>query len=183
MSNFLTQRIQEMANKTIEAKQPSLIPKDNTEKIQRLLREADRKEDEFNNEKGTLDVFMVNGQTLSKIVQGTSKPDSSQGKYKMYLEKKLKETEKNIKDFKNKDKFYRRDFLSAGPLIAQGNPFWSNWDNWILTAFWSAVLVILISTSMAIFGLPIVSSQQQSLIIAMWISVPLLLLYLIQLFG
>ena len=183
MSNFLTQRIQEMANKTIEAKQPSLIPKDNTEKIQRLLREADRKEDEFNNEKGTLDVFMVNGQTLSKIVQGTSKPDSSQGKYKMYLEKKLKETEKNIKDFKNKDKFYRRDFLSAGPLTAQGNPFWSNWDNWILTAYWSAVLVILISTSMAIFGLPIDSSQQQSLIIAMWISVPLLLLYLIQLFG
>ena len=183
MSNFLTQRIQEMANKTIEAKQPSLIPKDNTEKIQRLLREADRKEDEFNNEKGTLDVFMVNGQTLSKIVQGTSKPDSSQGKYKMYLEKKLKETEKNIKDFKNKDKFYRRDFLSAGPLTAQGNPFWSNWDNWILTAYWSAVLVILISTSMAIFGLPIDSSKQQSLIIAMWISVPLLLLYLIQLFG
>jgi hypothetical protein len=183
MSNFLTQRIQEMANKTIEDRQPSLIPKDNTEKIQRLLREADKKEDEFNNEKGTLDVFMVNGQTLSKIVQGTSKPDSSQGKYKMYLEKKLKETEKNIKDFKNKDKFYRRDFLSAGPLTAQGNPFWSNWDNWILTAFWSAVLVILISTSMAIFGLPIDSSQQQSLIIAMWISVPLLLLYLIQLFG
>ena len=183
MSNFLTQRIQEMANKTIEAKQPSLIPKDNTEKIQRLLREADKKEDEFNNEKGTLYVFIVNGQTLSKIVQGTSKPDSSQGKYKMYLEKKIKDTEKNIKDFKNKDKFYRRDFLSAGPLTAQGNPFWSNWDNWILTAFWSAVLVILISTSMAIFGLPLDSSKQQSLIIAMWISVPLLLLYLIQIFG
>jgi hypothetical protein len=101
----------------------------------------------------------------------------------MYLEKKIKESEKNIKDFKNKDKFYRRDFLSAGPLTAQGNPFWSNWDNWILTAFWSAVLVILISTSIAIFGLPIDSSKQQSLIIAMWISVPLLLLYLIQLFG
>jgi len=183
MSNFLAQKIQEIANKTIEAKQPSLIPKDNTEKIQRLLREADKKEDEFNNEKGTLDVFLVNGQTLSKIVQGTSKPDSSQGKYKAYLEKKIKDTQQNIKDLKNKDKFYRRDFLSAGPLTIQGNPFWSNWDNWILTAFWSAVLVILISTSMAIFGLPIDSSKQQSLIIAMWISVPLLLLYLIQLFG
>ena len=183
MSNFLTQKIQEMANKTIEQKQPSLIPKDNTEKIQRLLREADKKEDEFNNEKGTLDVFMVNGQTLSKIVQGTTKSDSSQGKYKMYLEKKILDTQQNIKDFKNKDKFYRRDFLSASPLLNQGNPFWSNWDNWILTAYWSAVLVILITTSMAIFGLPIDSSQQQSLIIVMWISVPLLLLYLLQLFG
>lgn len=183
MSNWLSQRIQEVANKTIETKQPSLIPKDNTEKIQRLLREADKKEDEFNNEKGTIDVFMVNGQTLGKIVQGSEKPDSSQGKYKAHLEQKIKDAEKNIKDLKNKDKFYRRDFLSANPLLAQGNPFWSNWDNWILTAFWSAVLVILISTSMAIFGLPIDSSQQQSLIVTMWIVIPLLLLYLIQTFG
>ena len=72
MSNFLTQRIQEMANKTIEAKQPSLIPKDNTEKIQRLLREADRKEDEFNNAINELNTYEDKDYyTLDEIRFGT----------------------------------------------------------------------------------------------------------------
>jgi hypothetical protein len=183
MSNWLTQKIQESANKAIgEAKQETK-PKDNSEKIKKLLKDADRKEDEFNKEKGMIDVFFTNGQTLSSIVNEGGKSTSSRGKYKKYLENKIKDARENIKELKNQDKFYRRDFISANPLLNQGNPFWSNWDNWILLAYWIAVLLILGPTSIAVFSLPITSSQQQLLFIMIWITIPLFLLFLLQNFA
>ena len=182
MSNWLTRKIQEAANKAIPGPRP--VPKsDNSEKIKKLLKEADAKEDEFNKEKGMIDVFLTNGQTLNSIVNEVGKPTSSRGKYKRYLEKKIKDARENIKELKNQDKFYRRDFISANPLLSQGNPFWSNWDNWILLAYWIAVLLILGPTSMAVFSLPITNSQQQVLFIMIWITIPLFLLFLLQNFA
>jgi hypothetical protein len=183
MSNWLTRKIQESANKAINAAKQVVKPQDNSEKIKKLLKDASLKEDEFNKEKGTIDVFFTNGQTLNSIVNEGGKPTSSRGKYKAYLEKKIKDSRENIKELKNQDKFYRRDFISANPLLSQGNPFWSNWDNWILLAFWIAVLLILGPTSMAIFGLPITNSQQQMLFIMTWITIPLFLLYLLHTFA
>jgi len=183
MSNWLTRKIKESANKAINATKQVVLPPDNSEKIKRLLKEADRKEDEFNKEKGTIDVFLVNGQTLNSIVNEGQNASSSRGKYKKHLEKKIKDARENIKELKNQDKFYRRDFISANPLLSQGNPFWSNWDNWILLAFWLAVLLILGPTSMAVFGLPITNSQQQVLFITIWITIPLFLLFLLHNFA
>jgi hypothetical protein len=183
MSNWLTQKIQESANKAIGAAKQATKPKDNSEKIKNLLKEASRKEDEFNKEKGMIDVFFTNGQTLNSIVNEGGKASSSRGKYKNHLNAKIKNARENIKDLKNQDKFYRRDFLTANPLLNQGNPFWSNWDNWILLAFWIAVLLILGPTSAAIFGLPISNSQQQVLFIMTWITIPLFLLYLLHTFA
>jgi hypothetical protein len=183
MSNYFTQILQGAANKAIETEKKATKPKDNSEKIKKLLKEADRKEDEFNKEKGTIDVFFTNGQTLSSIVNEGGKSTSSRGKYKKYLEKKIKDARENIKELKNKDKFYRRDFITANPLLSQGNPFWSNYDNWILLAYWIAVLLILVPTSIAVFSLPITSSQQQMLFIMIWITIPLFLLFLLQNFA
>ena len=183
MSNWLTRKIQESANKTIGAAKQATKPTDNSEKIRNLLKEADRKEDEFNKEKGMIDVFFTNGQTLNSIVNEGQNASSSRGKYKNYLDKKIKDARENIKDLKNHDKFYRRDFLSSNPLLNQGNPFWSNWDNWILLAFWISVLLILGPTSAAIFGLPISNSQQQMLFIMTCITIPLFLLYLLHTFA
>ena len=183
MSNWLTQKIQESANKAIGAAKQATKPTDNSEKIKKLLKDVDRKEEEFNKEKGMIDVFFTNGQTLNSIINEGGKSTSSRGKYKKYLDKKIKDARENIKDLKNQDKFYRRDFLTSNPLLNQGNPFWSNWDNWILLAFWIAVLMILGPTSAAIFGLPISNSQQQMLFIVTWITIPLFLLFLLQNFA
>jgi hypothetical protein len=183
MSNWLTRKIQESANKAINATKQAVKPPDNSEKIKKLLKDVERKEDEFNKEKGMIDVFFTNGQTLNSIINEGGKSTSSRGKYKNHLNAKIKNALENIKDLKNQDKFYRRDFITANPLLSQGNPFWSNSDNLILLAFWIAVLLILGPTSAAIFGLPISNSQQQMLFIVTWITIPLFILFLLQNFA
>jgi hypothetical protein len=155
----------------------------NQDYINKSLKKADQKEDEFNAEKGTIDVLLLNGDTLNNIVSSSSKKGSVHGKYMTYLQKKIKDTREHIKDLKNDDKFYRRDFLTENPLINQGNPFWKNYDNWILLALWLAVVAILVPTSLAVFGLPISATKQGSLIIAMWLVFPLFILYLLQNFA
>jgi hypothetical protein len=162
---------------------PAPVNPPNEEYINKALKKADDKEDEFNAEKGTVDVFLANGDTLNGLINGSTKKGSVQGKYMAYLEKKIKDAREHIKDLKNEDKFYRREFIAANPLILIGDPFWKNMDNWILMALWSAVIAILAPTSMAVFGLPITGTQQMSLILAMWLVFPLFLLYILQNFA
>jgi hypothetical protein len=183
MSNWLSQKIRDTANKAKGALKQAIKPQYSAEEIQKILKEADRKEDEFNSEKGTIDVHLANGEALNSLINESSRKGSVQSKYKAYLEKKIKESREHIKDFKNDDKFYRREFLENNPLINLGQPFWKNWDNWILLAIWSAVVAILVPTSLAVFGLPLSGNQQMALILSMWLVFPLFLLYLIQNFA
>lgn len=178
LRDFINKAKQKITNATSAPVKPP-----NQEYINKALKKADQKEDEFNAEKGTIDVFMLNGATLNTIVSGSAKKTSVQGKYKDYLQQKIKATREHIKDLKNDDKFFRRDFLTANPLINLGNPFWKNYDNWILMALWLAVVAILVPTSMAVSSLPISAEKQGSLVIAMWLVFPLFILYLLQNFA
>jgi hypothetical protein len=183
MARGIMDIINEAKEKAAKADSPAPVNPPNQEEITKALQKADQKEDEFNAEKGTIDILLLNGETLNNIVSGSGKKASVQGKYMSYLQQKIKGTKENIKDLKNDDKFYRRDFLTANPLINQGNPFWKNYDNWILLALWSAVVAILIPTSLSVFALPISAEKQGSLIIAIWLVFPLFLLYLLQNFA
>ena len=99
---------------------------DKENKIRELTKKMNAREDEFNAEKGNFDVLLLNGKTLSALIMSSSKKVSTQGKYKEHLEEQIKKSEKKIKDLKNDDKFYRRDFIEGKPLTAQPSPFWSN---------------------------------------------------------
>ena len=91
---------------------PAPVNPPNEEYINKALKKADDKEDEFNAEKGTVDVFLANGDTLNGLINGSTKKGSVQGKYMAYLEKKIRDAREHIKDLKNEDKFYRREFIT-----------------------------------------------------------------------
>ena len=145
------------------------------------------REDEFNAEKGNFDVLLLNGKTLSALIMSSSKKVSTQGKYKEHLEEQIKKSEKKIKDLKNDDKFYRRDFIEGKPLTAQPSPFWSNRDNHILTAFWIGIFMILFSVEITILSLPLqgafTDTVRSLLAIIVFIFVPLFVVYIVQNFG
>jgi hypothetical protein len=105
---------------------------------------ANEKEKEFNSEKALIDGLLDSGDTLNSIINQSSNKSSVQGKYMGYLDEKIKEKTEHIINLKHDDKFYRRDFLTANPLLAQAGPFWQNIDNWFLTAFWSAIILNLV---------------------------------------
>ena len=101
-----------------------------------------------------------------------------------YLNEKIKEKTENIVNLKHDDKFFRRDFLTANPLLAQTGPFWQNSDNWVLAGFWLAIVLNLVPVTFAIFSLSTITSNQQiGLVLLMWFIFPLFLLYLLQNFG
>ena len=160
---------------------------DKENKIRELTKKMNAKEDEFNAEKGNFDVLLLNGKTLSALIMSSSKKVSTQGKYKEHLEEQIKKSEKKIKDLKNDDKFYRRDFIEGKPLTAQPSPFWSNRDNHILTAFWSAIFLILFSVVMSILSLPLhgafTDTVRTLLAVIVFIFVPLFVVYIVQNFG
>ena len=147
------------------------------------MRKADEKEKEFINEKAVIDGLLDSGDTLNGIVSESSNKSSVQGKYMNYLNEKIKEKTENIVNLKHDDKFFRRDFLTANPLLAQAGPFWQNSDNWVLAGFWLAIVLNLVPVTFAIFSLQISSNQQMGLILLMWFVIPLFLLYLLQNFG
>jgi superfamily I DNA and/or RNA helicase len=155
----------------------------NETQIVALLKDADKKEEEFNAEKGTLDTLLLNGSTMASLIDANEKPGSGAGKYKKFLENQIDKTKKNIGDLKNDDKFYRRGFLEGKPLTIQPNAFWKNTDNIILTVFWSAIIAILIPITVTILNLPISSDKKTLLVLFTWIITILFLLYLLQFFG
>ena len=160
---------------------------DKENKIRELTKKMNAKEDEFNAEKGNFDVLLLNGKTLSALIMSSSKKVSTQGKYKEHLEEQIKKSEKKIKDLKNDDKFYRRDFIEGKPLTAQPSPFWSNRDNHILTAFWIGIFMILFSVEITILSLPLqgafTDTVRSLLAIIVFIFVPLFVVYIVQNFG
>jgi lipopolysaccharide export LptBFGC system permease protein LptF len=160
---------------------------DKENKIRELAKKMDAREDEFNAEKGNFDVLLLNGKTLSALIMSSTQKQSTQGKYKEYLEEQIKKSEKKIKDLKNDDKFYRRDFIEGKPLTAQPSPFWSNRDNHILTAFWIGIFLILFSVEMTIMSLPLQGAfteyVRSFLAIIVFIFVPLFVVYVVQNFG
>jgi hypothetical protein len=148
------------------------------------MRKAEEKEKEFLNEKTLIDGLLDSGDTLNGIVNQSSNKSSVQGKYMSYLNEKIKEKTENIVNLKHDDKFFRRDFLTANPLLAQAGPFWQNSDNWVLAGFWLAIVLNLVPVTFAIFSLSTITSNQQiGLILLMWFIFPLFLLYLLQNFG
>ena len=160
---------------------------DKENKIRELTKKMNAREDEFNAEKGNFDVLLLNGKTLSALIMSSSKKVSTQGKYKEHLEEQIKKSEKKIKDLKNDDKFYRRDFIEGKPLTAQPSPFWSNRDNHILTAFWIGIFMILFSVEITIFSLPLQGAfteyVRSFLAIILFIFVPMFVVYIVQNFG
>ena len=160
---------------------------DKENKIRELTKKMNAREDEFNAEKGNFDVLLLNGKTLSALIMSSSKKVSTQGKYKEHLEEQIKKSEKKIKDLKNDDKFYRRDFIEGKPLTAQPSPFWSNRDNHILTAFWIGIFMILFSFEITIFSLPLQGAfteyVRSFLAIILFIFVPMFVVYIVQNFG
>lgn len=160
---------------------------DKENKIRELAKKMSAREDEFNAEKGNFDVLLLNGKTLSALIMSSSKKVSTQGKYKEHLEEQIKKSEKKIKDLKNDDKFYRRDFIEGKPLTAQPSPFWSNRDNHILTAFWIGIFMILFSVEITILSLPLqgafTDTVRSLLAIIVFIFVPLFVVYIVQNFG
>jgi NADH:ubiquinone oxidoreductase subunit 3 (subunit A) len=160
---------------------------DNENKIRELVKKMNAREDEFNAEKGNFDVLLLNGKTLSALIMSSTKKVSTQGKYKEHLEEQIKKSEKKIKDLKNDDKFYRRDFIEGKPLTAQPSPFWSNRDNHILTAFWIGILMILFSVEINILSLPLqgafTDTVRSLLAVIVFIFVPLFVVYIVQNFG
>jgi hypothetical protein len=160
---------------------------DNENKIRELVKKMNAREDEFNAEKGNFDVLLLNGKTLSALVMSSTKKVSTQGKYKEHLEEQIKKSEKKIKDLKNDDKFYRRDFIEGKPLTAQPSPFWSNRDNHILTAFWIGIFMILFSVEISILSLPLkgafTDTVRSLLAVIVFIFVPLFVVYIVQNFG
>ena len=70
MSNWLSQKIRDTANKAKGALKQAIKPQYSAEEIQKILKEADRKEDEFNSEKGTIDVHLANGEALNSLING-----------------------------------------------------------------------------------------------------------------
>ena len=160
---------------------------DNENKIRELVKKMNAREDEFNAEKGNFDVLLLNGTTLSALIMSSTKKVSTQGKYKEHLEEQIKKSEKKIKDLKNDDKFYRRDFIEGKPLTAQPSPFWSNRDNHILTAFWIGIFMILFSVEISILSLPLqgafTDTVRTLLAVIVFIFVPLFVVYIVQNFG
>ena len=160
---------------------------DNENKIRELVKKMNAREDEFNAEKGNFDVLLLNGKTLSALIMSSTKKVSTQGKYKEHLEEQIKKSEKKIKDLKNDDKFYRRDFIEGKPLTAQPSPFWSNRDNHILTAFWIGIFMILFSVEISILSLPLqgafTDTVRSLLAVIVFIFVPLFVVYIVQNFG
>lgn len=160
---------------------------DKENKIRELTKKMNAREDEFNAEKGNFDVLLLNGKTLSALIMSSSKKVSTQGKYKEHLEEQIKKSEKKIKDLKNDDKFYRRDFIEGKPLTAQPSPFWSNRDNHILTAFWIGIFMILFSFEITILSLPLqgafTDTVRSLLAVIVFIFVPLFVVYIVQNFG
>jgi hypothetical protein len=160
---------------------------DKENKIRELAKKMNAREDEFNAEKGNFDVLLLNGKTLSALIMSSSKKVSTQGKYKEHLEEQIKKSEKKIKDLKNDDKFYRRDFIEGKPLTAQPSPFWSNRDNHILTAFWIGIFMILFSVEITILSLPLqgafTDTVRSLLAVIVFIFVPLFVVYIVQNFG
>ena len=160
---------------------------DKENKIRELTKKMNAREDEFNAEKGNFDVLLLNGKTLSALIMSSSKKVSTQGKYKEHLEEQIKKSEKKIKDLKNDDKFYRRDFIEGKPLTAQPSPFWSNRDNHILTAFWIGIFMILFSIEITILSLPLqgafTDTVRSLLAVIVFIFVPLFVVYIVQNFG
>jgi hypothetical protein len=160
---------------------------DNENKIRELVKKMNAREDEFNAEKGNFDVLLLNGTTLSALIMSSTKKVSTQGKYKEHLEEQIKKSEKKIKDLKNDDKFYRRDFIEGKPLTAQPSPFWSNRDNHILTAFWIGIFMILFSVEISILSLPLqgafTDTVRSLLAVIVFIFVPLFVVYIVQNFG
>jgi NADH:ubiquinone oxidoreductase subunit 3 (subunit A) len=160
---------------------------DKENKIRELVKKMNAREDEFNAEKGNFDVLLLNGKTLSALIMSSSKKVSTQGKYKEHLEEQIKKSEKKIKELKNDDKFYRRDFIEGKPLTAQPSPFWSNRDNHILTAFWFAIFLILFSVETTILSLPLqgafTDTVRSLLAVIVFIFVPLFVVYIVQNFG
>jgi hypothetical protein len=163
---------------------------DTAEKVRQRLSTAQKMEDQLNSEKGTIDTLLLNGATLYSIVESGNNPTTGQGKYKRYLEDKVSQSKKHIKDLKDDDKFYRRDFLEGKPQIVQPSAFWKNSDNIILTFLWSAVFLILIPLSFGTYALPfdsesptVSSNKAMALIIIMWIIVIGLVLYILQHFA
>ena len=160
---------------------------DKENKIRELAKKMDAREDEFNAEKGNFDVLLLNGKTLSALIMSSTQKQSTQGKYKEYLEEQIKKSEKKIKDLKNDDKFYRRDFIEGKPLTAQPSPFWSNRDNHILTAFWIGIFLILFSVEITILSLPLqgafTDTVRSLLAVIVFIFVPLFVVYIVQNFG
>ena len=160
---------------------------DNENKIRELVKKINAREDEFNAEKGNFDVLLLNGTTLSALIMSSTKKVSTQGKYKEHLEEQIKKSEKKIKDLKNDDKFYRRDFIEGKPLTAQPSPFWSNRDNHILTAFWIGIFMILFSVEISILSLPLqgafTDTVRSLLAVIVFIFVPLFVVYIVQNFG
>ena len=160
---------------------------DKENKIRELAKKMSAREDEFNAEKGNFDVLLLNGKTLSALIMSSSKKVSTQGKYKEHLEEQIKKSEKKIKDLKNDDKFYRRDFIEGKPLTAQPSPFWSNRDNHILTAFWIGIFMILFSVEITILSLPLqgafTDTVRSLLAVIVFIFVPLFVVYIVQNFG
>ena len=160
---------------------------DKENKIRELVKKMNAREDEFNAEKGNFDVLLLNGKTLSALIMSSSKKVSTQGKYKEHLEEQIKKSEKKIKDLKNDDKFYRRDFIEGKPLTAQPSPFWSNRDNHILTAFWIGIFMILFSFEITILSLPLqgafTDTVRSLLAVIVFIFVPLFVVYIVQNFG
>ena len=147
------------------------------------MRKVEEKEKEFNNEKAVIDGLLDSGDTLHGIIVQSSDKSSVQGKYMSYLTEKIKEKTENIVNLKHDDKFFRRDFLTANPLLAQAGPFWQNTDNWVLAGFWLAVILNLVPITFVIFSLQLSFNQQFGLIMLMWFIIPLFLLYLLQSFG
>jgi hypothetical protein len=147
------------------------------------VQKANAKENEFNNEKALIDGLLDSGETLHGIISESGNTSSVQGRYTKYLNEKIKEKTENIVNLKHDDKFFRRDFISAYPLLAQAGPFWQNSDNWVLSAFWLALVINMIPISLAVFGLPLNDSQKWGLILATWFIIPLFILYLLQSFG
>ena len=160
---------------------------DKENKIRELAKKMSAREDEFNAEKGNFDVLLLNGKTLSALIMSSSKKVSTQGKYKEHLEEQIKKSEKKIKDLKNDDKIYRRDFIEGKPLTAQPSPFWSNRDNHILTAFWIGIFMILFSVEITILSLPLqgafTDTVRSLLAVIIFIFVPLFVVYVVQNFG
>jgi len=151
------------------------------------VRKIDKKEDEFNDEKGTFDVLALNLETLNSLVSSTGKKESTQGKYKEYLQEEIKKSKLKIKELKNSDKFFRRDFIENKPLTAQPSPFWSNRDNHILTAFWIGIALNLVAIVFVIMSVPVTETfteTHKSLISCVTVVfLPLLILYMVQNFG
>ena len=155
--------------------------------LQDKIRKIEKKDDEFNDEKGTFDVLALNLETLNSIVSSTNKKESTQAKYKEHLQEEIKKSKLKIKDLKNSDKLYRRDFIEGKPLTAQPSPFWSNRDNQILTVFWFGILLFMISLMIIIASLNVTEhfteTHRTLLAVITFIFIPLVVLYIVQNFG